>query len=179
MKTAGRKREEAGRTARARARGRWVFVAFAGCAAIGLAALFPAAADMYIYPAKGQKPEQQSKDQYACHQWAVQETGVDPEKLAEQMSSPQTAQPRGGALRGAAGGAALGAIGGAIGGDAGEGAAIGAGVGGLLGHMRARQSVREQTEAAEQAHAEVKQQLQQYDKAYATCLRGKGYTVSE
>jgi len=146
---------------------------------LGSAVLAGLGAEMFIYPAKGQTQDKQNQDQYECHEWAVKQSGVDPAQLAEQMSAPETRPQRGGAVRGAAGGAALGAIGGAIGGDAGEGAAIGAGVGGLLGHMRARQSVQEQQQAAQQQHAAVQQQLGQYDKAYATCLRGRGYTVSE
>ena len=154
-------------------------VALAACITLGSAALMTLAADMYIYPSKGQNQKQQNKDQYACHQWAVKQTGVDPVQLAEKMSQPETYQKRGGAIKGAAGGAAVGAVGGAIGGDAGKGAAIGAGAGGLLGHMRARRSMKEQQEAYNQAHSEMNKQLQQYDKAYTTCLRGKGYTVSE
>jgi hypothetical protein len=36
--------------------------------------------DLIVYPAKGQSKDQQSKDEYACHQWAVQQTGFDPSK---------------------------------------------------------------------------------------------------
>jgi uncharacterized protein DUF6515 len=38
-----------------------------------------AAADqVFIYPRQGQSPEQQASDRYACHQWAVSQTGADP-----------------------------------------------------------------------------------------------------
>src|SRR5689334_20474553 len=37
-------------------------------------------AQQIVYPAKGQSAEQQKKDEYDCHQWAVQKTGVDPTK---------------------------------------------------------------------------------------------------
>jgi len=33
---------------------------------------------VFIYPRQGQSPEQQASDRYACHQWAVSQTGVDP-----------------------------------------------------------------------------------------------------
>lgn len=33
---------------------------------------------LYVYPKKGQSEKQQAKDRYACHRWAVKETGVDP-----------------------------------------------------------------------------------------------------
>ena len=33
---------------------------------------------LYVYPNKGQSEEQQAKDRYTCHQWAVSESDVDP-----------------------------------------------------------------------------------------------------
>ncbi|MBE9516683.1 MAG: hypothetical protein IME93_06860 [Proteobacteria bacterium] len=33
---------------------------------------------LYVYPKKGQSEDKQAKDRYACHRWAVKETGVDP-----------------------------------------------------------------------------------------------------
>ena len=33
---------------------------------------------LYVYPNLGQSQEQQSRDRYECHRWAVQESGVDP-----------------------------------------------------------------------------------------------------
>ena len=33
---------------------------------------------IFIYPRQGQSPEQQAKDQYECHRWAVNQTGYDP-----------------------------------------------------------------------------------------------------
>ena len=123
------------------------------------------AAHPYVYPAKGQSPEQQQKDQYECHQWAVQQTGFDPSQPVEQSV------PRHSAMRGAARGAALGAVGGAIGGDAGKGAAIGAAVGGLGTVMRDRQANQAQQQAYENSS-------NGYDRAYGACLRGRGYTVN-
>ena len=35
-------------------------------------------AALYIYSNKGPSPEQQSRDRYDCHLWAVQQTGIDP-----------------------------------------------------------------------------------------------------
>lgn len=58
-------------------------------------------AGMLIYPAKGQSAEQQQKDEFECHQWAVQQTGYDPTR-AQQAPGQQTTR-RGGAVRGAAG----------------------------------------------------------------------------
>jgi hypothetical protein len=33
---------------------------------------------LFIYPRNGQTPDQQSRDQYACHTWAQSQTGFDP-----------------------------------------------------------------------------------------------------
>jgi hypothetical protein len=41
---------------------------------------------LYVYPKQGQSEEQQSKDRYACHRWAVQETGIDPTEDDEMLS---------------------------------------------------------------------------------------------
>ncbi|MHA6479789.1 hypothetical protein ACX1DW_20120 [Stutzerimonas sp. KH-1] len=34
--------------------------------------------DVIAYPAKGQSAEQQSRDRYECHSWAVSQSGFDP-----------------------------------------------------------------------------------------------------
>ena len=120
-------------------------------------------AEVFAYPKQGQSQQQFEQDQYACHQWAKQQTGGDPASAA---APPQ----RGGAVRGAAGGAAVGAIGGAIGGDAGKGAAIGAGVGAAAGLLRQGGRNQQAAQAQQQAQAN-------YDRAYAACLQGRGYQV--
>jgi hypothetical protein len=38
----------------------------------------PPADQMFIYPRLGQNEKQQADDKYACHQWAVNQTGFDP-----------------------------------------------------------------------------------------------------
>lgn len=47
-----------------------------------------AAAQQYVYPAKGQTPDQQKKDEPACYQWAVQQTGFDPAKATAPAAPP-------------------------------------------------------------------------------------------
>ncbi len=125
----------------------------------------------------------QNQDKLECHQWATQQTGVDPQQLAQQSynyeaASAAPAGAGGAAVGGGARGAALGAVGGAIGGNAGKGAAIGAAVGGLASVFRARRQMRERQEYYQQGVANEQAQMKQYDQAYATCLRGRGYTVS-
>ena len=85
-----------------------------------------AAAQQYVYPAKGQSPSQQKSDESACYTWAVQQTGVDPAKPAPQAAQPATTAT-GTAPGAGAGGAVRGAVvGEVVGGDAGAGAAAGA-----------------------------------------------------
>jgi hypothetical protein len=38
----------------------------------------PPADQMFIYPRQGQSEQQQADDRYACHRWAVSQTGFDP-----------------------------------------------------------------------------------------------------
>ena len=138
--------------------------------------------DVIIYPAKGQSPEQQNRDRYDCHTWAVQQTGLDPTKpqTAQPAPPPQQA-PQGGVVRGAARGAAVGAVGGAIAGDAGKGAAVGAATGGMIGGMKKRdqqaQAAQAQSQAAAQQQAALSQQQAGYNRALGACLEGRGYTV--
>jgi hypothetical protein len=37
---------------------------------------------IFVYPRQGQSEEQQAKDRYECHSWAVGQTGYDPTKLS-------------------------------------------------------------------------------------------------
>lgn len=143
----------------------------------GLFMVSPVYAEPIVYPSKGQSQAQQSKDEWACHQWAMQQTGVDPVKLAEESSSGEVYQRHHSALGGAARGALLGVAVGAIAGDAGKGAAIGAAAGGIGGTMRSHRDLEAQHQAHAAAHADQQAQLKKYDRAYCACLEGKGYTV--
>jgi len=145
--------------------------ALTGFLFIGLAL----AQNTMIYPAKGQSPEQQKQDEFECHQWAVNQTGFDPTKA--QAPPPQQGPEVGGAVRGAAGGALVGLGVGAIGGKAGKGAAIGAGAGALIGG--AAQAGRNQQRAAsnQQSQANYNARIQEYNRAKAVCMEGRGYAV--
>ena len=134
-----------------------VVVAIRACAVFSLctmgAAGVHAQQGAYAYPNAGQSEQQQAKDRFECHQWAVSQSGFDPSSappIAGQGMPPpdpsrgytdQQRPPGSGSLLGignggvfqgggmvgdAATGAALGAAGGALAGDAGKGAAIGA-----------------------------------------------------
>lgn len=129
-----------------------------------------------IYPARSQSSQQMEKDKYECYTWAKNQSGFDPMQ-AQQAPPPASQGPTGERLRGAAAGAAGGAAIGAIAGDTGKGAAIGAVSGGLIGGMRKRQKRRQQEEARQQQAASVAAGKSSYDRAFAACLEGRGYTV--
>ncbi len=112
-----------------------------------------------VYPQRGQSPQQQQRDENECSNWATQQTGYRPSG----SSSSDDGVISNRALRGAARGAGVGAIGGAIGGDAGAGAAIGAAVGGITGGIR---------------NHDEKAQRNDFDRAFASCMEGRGYTVN-
>lgn len=141
-----------------------------------------AQSQMYIYPAKGQSQQQQDKDRYECHTWAVQQSGFDPSTASAanpNQYDPQPSSSRGQVLRGAGRGAAMGAVGGAIAGDAGTGAAAGAAMGGMAGGIRRRQERKQQAAAQQQQQAQGQQsQVAAYQRAMAACLQGRGYTVN-
>lgn len=130
--------------------------------------------DLMVYPKQGQSSEQQSRDRYECHMWAVQQSGFDP-------SNPQMAQGSGGAsggdtaretLRGGARGAAAGAAIGAIAGDAGKGSAIGATAGALKRGFQERDRQRAGGPAGGSNPAQ-----ENYRRALSACLDGRGYSV--
>jgi hypothetical protein len=140
------------------------------------------AQDFYVYPRESQSHEQMEKDKYQCYTWAKGQTGFDPMETPRATAPPPSAQaPTTSPLRGAARGATVGVIGGAIAGDAGKGAAIGAASGALIGGMRRRDQVRrqesEQQQWAQQQASQYQHRRNEYDRAYAACLEGKGYTV--
>lgn len=144
--------------------------------ALGIAMIPAAVAQQYVYPAKGQSPQQQKTDEAACHSWAVQQTGVDPTKPSaapQAAPAPTTATGTtpGAGVRGAARGAVVGEI---VADDARTGAAAGA--------VAARGQSRRQNRAAgeqaqQQQQAATQQQQGAYAKARAACLEGRGYTV--
>ncbi len=140
---------------------------------------------MVIYPAKGQTPEQQAKDEEACTKWAQDQTGlvlsggqVNVDSAAQASKEKAAEKTQGAAVAGAARGAAAGVGIGAIAGDAGKGAAIGA-VAGAMGGRRAKKQAEQQAAAkgAQQAQAQSQQMVDQFKKAAAVCLEGRGYTV--
>lgn len=137
----------------------------------------PAAAQqMFIFPQNGQDQTQQHNDRNACHVWAVNQTGFDP-NLASTTPPPSQEASRGGLLRGGARGAAAGGLVGAVSGNAGRGAARGAVGGGLIGGMRRADQNRQQAQGNRNWQAQQDALRADHRRAMAACLEGKGYTV--
>jgi hypothetical protein len=146
---------------------------------------------VYVFPAKNQAPQQQKTDEAACFSWAENQTGINPMANQSSAAQPQQQQQpqqssskstKGSGVKGAAGGAAGGAAIGAIAGNAGEGAAIGATAGAIHGRRQARKAEKKQA-AQQQQQAEAEAQTQAadrkstYNKAFAACMEGKGYSA--
>lgn len=147
---------------------------------------------VYVFPKEGQSAEQQSKDEAACYDWAVQNTGADPFELQKQaqqqqqqaQQQKQQAQQAGkgagaaGAVKGAAAGALIGEI---ANDDAGKGAAYGAAAGLLAGRRQRRTAQRQASQQVEQQAKEAQQGLAEqsanFKKAFSVCLEAKNYLV--
>jgi hypothetical protein len=140
---------------------------------------------LFIYPAKGQTPEQQKLDEDACYGWAEAQTGITMGSgtvntdSAAQASKEKTAEAtQGAAVAGAAKGAAVGAAVGAIAGDAGKGAAIGAVAGGVGGRRAKKGAEAQAAQAGAQQATQANQQMTDtFKKAAGACMEGRGYTV--
>ncbi len=135
------------------------------------------AQELLIYPKENQTQEQQEQDKFQCYSWAKGETGFD------SMAPPTATEPpppkeakQGGLARGAARGAIIGGI---I--DGSDGAKKGAGAGAAMGGMRRQDQRRREQQARQQWEQDQARQYQEgrnrYNRAYAACLEGRGYTV--
>jgi len=122
------------------------------------------------YPAKGQSAQQQKKDDGECYVWAKGNTGIDPAAVAAAPPPPSGPAVGGGErARGALRGAAVGGI---I--DGGDGARTGAAVGVVAGGIKARKNQEAQKQAAE---SDKQGALNTFNRAYAACMEGRGYTI--
>ena len=137
-----------------------------------------------VFPAAGQNASTQSQDEAQCYSWAIQNTGIDPNQVAQQSQQAAAAPPPpsgatpGSGVRGAARGAAGGALIGGIAGDAGKGAAIGAATGAVVNRSRSRRANDQaQAQQAQSAQAGSAAQMDTFKKAFSACLESKKYTV--
>jgi len=145
-----------------------------GFGAITMLVLAIPASAQYVYPAKGQSPDRQKKDEAECYTWAVQQSGVDPAKPQAAAAPPPAQAPvtgSGARARGAAAGAAVGAV---TGNDAGDAAKVGAVVGASAQRQQNRRAASQQQQ---QAAAQQQSGQASFQKARAACLEGRGYTV--
>jgi hypothetical protein len=145
--------------------------------ALVIAAMFAAgaSAQQFVYPAKGQTPQQQKKDEGECHVWAAQQSKYDPTKPPQQTAAAGPPTTATGTTPGAGvRGAARGAVVGGIMGDAGAGAAAGA----VAARGQSRRQNAAQAQQQQQAGAQQDQAgMAAYQKARSVCLEGRGYTV--
>jgi len=136
---------------------------------------------LFVYPARGQSPDQLARDRYQCHVWAVQQTGFDPSRASVPAYERVIVQPAPGAgtVAGAVGGAIIGSI---LAGprDSGVGALFGGATGAILGSA-ADADARQQAEQAQQFNrqaAEGRSRSQDYRRAISACLDARGYSVN-
>lgn len=155
----------------------------AGVAA-GLGAVLPGLAlspavlamDLFIYPASGQSPEQQRRDELDCRLWAIDQTGFDPTLPVQDAPShtpPPQVQRQGpdmtrSTVRGAAAGTNQGAL---------------RGVGRQADQRRSQQEATQDWARQQQIQQAERQQLQQYrrqsfNRAVTACMEGRGYSVT-
>lgn len=137
------------------------------------------AVEPIVYPANNQTTEQQTSDQEECRQWAAGQSGYDPASVPVQEPAPPAQEKRArdsNLVKGAVAGAAVGGLGGSMGGNFGKGAAAGAAAGLALGAIKDH---KEQTQASQTAPPDNQNSEREshYNKAYAACLEGRGYTV--
>lgn len=134
---------------------------------------------IFIYPAENQTPEQQSKDDLDCFNFAKSQTGYDPMNPPEATAAAPSQGPSGQRVRGAARGAAAGAvIGEVVDDDAGKGAAVGATLGVMRGGQKGRQQSAQQSQQADQAAQQQMASMQTgFQNAYGACIEARGYTA--
>ncbi|MEA3411638.1 MAG: hypothetical protein U9R74_08870 [Pseudomonadota bacterium] len=159
---------------------------FSGAAAVAVVMLSvgtagEADADLFVYPARGQGAQQEDRDKYECHEWSRNQTGIDPVQLAlqDQQALESTADGDDhGLVDDGAKGAARGALRGTIAGDVAKDAAMGASISPMVALLRHRRKIERRHAAWQKQITSEKAAMARYDQGYATCLRGRGYTVS-
>lgn len=137
-------------------------------------------ADVFVFPNDGQDQDQQDLDTLQCQRWARENTGFDPSQRPTASSAPppdESSSVGGGAARGAVLGAAAGAIIGGSSSDVGRGAAAGGLLGGARSNRRNRENDQRQQQWEQQQMAEYNRNRSNWNRAFAACMEGRGYTV--
>ncbi len=147
----------------------------------------PPNTQVYAYPLQNQTAEQQDRDRFECHEWAVQQTNFDPSAPGtpphDQVRVASGPPPGTNTAIGAVAGAVLGAV---IAGPraGGAGAIVGGVTGAAIGSTA--DAANAQTQAAQvqaaraqdaRAAATIDQKAVNYRRAVSACLEGRGYSV--
>jgi hypothetical protein len=147
-------------------------------------AAVPQSPRMYIYPERGQSPQQQDRDRYDCFNWASAQTAFDPSRQPMARETREVVVPAYAPGSVALAGAATGAVVGAAVSDPwhrGEGALIGAAAGTMLGAVAesAQASQVRQVAASSQRRAApgYEGKTAGFQRAMSACLEGRGYAV--
>ena len=145
------------------------------------------AQEMVIYPSQGQSNEQMEQDKFQCYTWSKNQSGFDPMALPTTSEPPPAKEaPKGGVASGAVRGTLLGGAVGAIAGnsksDTRTGLKAGAATGALVGGMRRNDQVRQEEQQRKNWEQQQVNQYAQgrtsYNRAYAACMEGRGYSVT-
>jgi hypothetical protein len=143
--------------------------------------------EVYAYPTQNQSPDQQDRDRFECHEWAVKQTNFDPSAPGvpphDQVRVVSGPPPGTNTAIGAVAGAVLGAV---IAGPraAGFGAVAGGVTGAAIGsagdaaNAQAQQAQIQQARAQDaRASAALEQKATDYRRAIGACLEARGYSV--
>lgn len=137
------------------------------------------ATTVYFHPAHGQPAQQQDRDQYECHNWAVRQTGFDPSAPQVPPHLRVTSEPL--ATGVAVGAASGGLVGAAVSRpwDSGSGALLGTIAGAAVGGLTASAATDSaQNQERRMRAAQLEQQASNYRRALSACLEARGYNVS-
>jgi hypothetical protein len=143
---------------------------------------------VYFYPQQGQSEAQQDRDRYECYRWAVRESGIDPgmTPLRQPVAVAPPPVVRDGApvVAGAATGAVIGSVLSSSRHGA-EGAVLGAIFGAVIGATAQEQRAQAAERTAERvqarneaAQAATRQPQDNFRRAMAACMAGRGYQVN-
>jgi len=143
--------------------------------------------NVYFYPKEGQSPERQDRDRYECYNWAVKQTGFDPNLVSlppeYRVSVVPVPPPGHDTAVGAVAGAMIGAVAGGPR-HAPEGALVGAAVGALAGaasdsaRQESARRIEEGYARRDQAYYDrLERKARDYRRAMSACLEGRGYAV--
>jgi hypothetical protein len=141
-------------------------------------AQLPPSPNVQFYPKHGQSQQQQDRDRYECHIWAVKKSGYDPSAEPVQPPAPREGgQPDG---SGAVAGAIIGGALGAASSDDDDNRSFNTFLGAATGAMMGAAADANRRRAAEQRaamQARLDNRVMRYRRAMTACLEGRGYSV--